>query len=62
MGDKKSSPKNFRKFLTILENVDQKMKTDSETDILDFLFTDLPQHFRIYLMAFALKYFIHGHG
>ena len=29
--------------------------------ILDFLFTDLSQHFRIYLIVFALKYFIRGH-
>ena len=25
-----------------------------------FLFTDLSQHFRIYLMAFAVKFFIQG--
>ena len=30
--------------------------------ILDFLFTDLSQHFRIYLVVFALRLFIHGHG
>ena len=29
---------------------------------LDFLFTDLSQHFGIYLVTFALKFFIHGHG
>ena len=27
---------------------------------LDFLFTDFSQHFRIYLVVFALKLFIHG--
>ena len=27
-----------------------------------FLFTDLPQHFRIYLVVFALTFFIYGHG
>ena len=32
-----------------------------ETEI-DFLFTDLPQYCRIYLLVFALKFFIHGHG
>ena len=26
---------------------------------LNFLFTDLSQHFRIYLVVFALKFFIH---
>ena len=37
---------------------------DSETDIrLPFyIYTDLSQHFRIYLMVFAVKYFIHWHG
>ena len=29
---------------------------------LNFLFPDLFQHFRIYLLVFALKFFIHGHG
>ena len=29
---------------------------------LDFLFTDLSQHFGTDLMVFALKFFIHGHG
>ena len=29
---------------------------------LDFLFIDLSQHFRIYLVVFALKLFIYGHG
>ena len=29
--------------------------------ILGLIFADLSQHFRIYLMVFALKYFIHGH-
>ena len=29
---------------------------------LDFLFTDLSQHFRICLVVFALKYFIYRHG
>ena len=29
---------------------------------LDFLFTDLSQHFKIYLVAFALKFIIHEHG
>ena len=29
--------------------------------ILDFPFADLSQHLRIYLVIFALKYFIHGH-
>ena len=28
---------------------------------LDFLFTDLSQDFKIYLVVFALKFFIHGH-
>ena len=28
---------------------------------LDFLFTDLSQHFGIYLVVFALEVFIHGH-
>ena len=28
----------------------------------DFLFTDLSQYFGIYLVAFALTFFIHGHG
>ena len=27
----------------------------------DFLFTDLSQHFGIYLVVFALKFFIHRH-
>ena len=27
---------------------------------LGFFVTDLSQHFEIYLMAFALKFFIHG--
>ena len=29
---------------------------------LDFLFTDLSQHFGIYLVVFALKFFINRHG
>ena len=29
---------------------------------LGFLFKDLSQHFRMYLVVFALKFFIHGHG
>ena len=29
---------------------------------LDFLFTDLSQHFGIDLVVFALKFFINGHG
>ena len=29
---------------------------------LDSLFTDLSQHFRIYLVVFALKFFIMGMG
>ena len=29
---------------------------------LDFLFTDLSQHFVMYLVVFALKFFIHWHG
>ena len=29
---------------------------------LDFLFTDLSQHFEIDLVFFALNFFIHGHG
>ena len=29
---------------------------------LDFVFTDLTQHFGIYLVVFALKFLIHGHG
>ena len=29
---------------------------------LDFLFTDLSQHYGIYLVVFELKFFIHGHG
>ena len=29
---------------------------------LDSLFTDLPQHFGIYLVVFALKFFIHRDG
>ena len=29
---------------------------------LHFFFTDLSQRFRIYLVVFALKFFIHGHG
>ena len=44
-------------------NVDQKInffKTLMKLR-LDFLFTDLPQHFGIYLVVFALKFFIHGH-
>ena len=28
---------------------------------LDFLSTDLSQHFGIYLVVFALKFFIHRH-
>ena len=30
--------------------------------ILDFLFTDISQHFRRYLVVFALKHFIMGMG
>ena len=33
-----------------------------ENDQLDFLFTDISQHFEIYLMAFSPKFFVHGHG
>ena len=29
--------------------------------MFDFLFTDLSQHYRIYLVIFALKFFIYGH-
>ena len=29
---------------------------------LDLLFTDFSQHFEIYFVAIALKFFIHGHG
>ena len=29
---------------------------------LDLLFTDLSQHFGMYLVVFALKFFIHRHG
>ena len=29
---------------------------------LNFLFVDLSQDFGIYLMVFALKFFIHGHA
>ena len=29
---------------------------------LDFLFTNLYQHFEIYLVAFGLKIFVYGHG
>ena len=29
---------------------------------LDLFFADFSQHFGIYLVAFALKFFIHDHG
>ena len=29
---------------------------------LDFVLTNLSQHFRIYLAVFALKFVIYGHG
>ena len=29
---------------------------------LDFIFTDISQHFEIYLVAFAFKFFIDKHG
>ena len=47
---------------TYIENVDQKMNFLSLTKLRsDFLFTDLSQHFGIYLVVFALKFFIHRH-
>ena len=33
-----------------------------KSDQLDFHFTDISQHFEIYLMAFSSKFFVHGHG
>ena len=47
---------------TYIENVDQKMNFLWLTKLRsDFLFTDLSQHFGIYLVVFALKLFIHRH-
>ena len=47
-----------------IENIDQKINLFLMKLRLDFLFRDLShdQHFRMYLMVFAIKFFIHAHG
>ena len=35
---------------------------DTDETEIRLIFTDLSQHFEIYLVVFALRFFIHGHG
>ena len=35
---------------------------DTDETEIRLIFTDLSQHFEKYLVVFALKFFIHGHG
>ena len=54
--------KSFRKVWTrYIENIDQKMNVLYESDEIEIrlFFTDLTQHFGIYLVVFALKFSIH---
>ena len=68
VGTRNCQQRFFRKVMTICtQNVDQKMTLwwlwcDWEKLRLHFLFTDLSQHFRIYLVAFAHEFCIHGYG
>ena len=44
-------------------NIDQKINFyDSDETEIRLPFADLSQHFRMYFLVFALKFFIHGHG